>query len=88
MRPQQYATLANDDGQWISTFEVEIFSNLRDGARTQAYKVLYAIEDAFKELAYFEEFCEPVLDADPSIYRIVARFSRQLGEGDQIPTLT
>lgn len=85
-RPQSYATLANDDEQYVSTFEVEIFCNEQSGALATAYSVLETIEDAFKRLGYFENYCQPVDNIDPSVYRIVARFSRQIGMADVIPT--
>jgi hypothetical protein len=85
-RPQRYATLANDDEQWESTFEAEIYVNDLDGARTNAYNILYVVEDAFKRLGYFETFCEPLDNIDPSLFRINARFTRQIGKGDILPT--
>ena len=85
-RPQRYATLANDDEQWESTFEAEIYTNDLDGARTNAYNILYVVEDAFKRLGYFETFCEPIDNIDPSLFRINARFTRQIGKGDILPT--
>ena len=85
-RPQRYATLANDDEQWESTFEAEIYTNDLDGARTNAYNILYVVEDAFKRLGYFETFCEPIDNIDPSLFRINARFTRQIGRGDILPT--
>lgn len=85
-RPQQYATLANDDEQWESTFEIEIYTNDLDGARSKAYAILYTVEDAFKRLGYFETFCEPLDNIDPSLFRINARFTRQIGKGDTLPT--
>lgn len=85
-RPQRFATLANDDQQWESTFEAEIYVNDIDGARTNAYSILYAVEDAFKRLGYFETFCEPLDNIDPSLFRINARFTRQIGKGDILPT--
>lgn len=85
-RPQQYATLANDDNQYSSTFEVEIFSNLSNGALAEAYSLLKIAEDSFKQLGYFEVFCEALDNVDPSVFRIIGRFTKQIGEADVIPT--
>lgn len=87
-RPQEYATLANDDQQYESTFETEIFSNKQSGALAEAYSILDTVESAFKTLGYFETFCEPIDNIDPSIFRIVGRFSRQIGMADVIPSTT
>ena len=87
-RPQQYATLANDDQQYESTFEAQIFSNKQNGALEEAYSILDTVESAFKTLGYFETFCDQVDNADPSVFRIVARFSRQIGMADVMPSTT
>ncbi len=84
-RPEQYATLANDDDQYVSTFEAEIYSNKVNGAAQEAYDILGTVESAFKRLGYFETFCEPILNIDPSVYRIMARFTKQIGMGDSLP---
>lgn len=88
IRTQAYATLANDDQQYNSTFEAEIFSNEQNGALATAYSVLDTVESAFKTLGYFETFCEPIDNIDPSVFRIVARFSRQIGMADVMPSTT
>lgn len=85
-RTQQYATLANDDDQYMSVFEAEIFSNKRNGALSEAYGILDTVESAFKRLGYFETFCEPIDNIDPSIFRLLARFTKQIGLGDELPT--
>lgn len=84
-RPTQYATLANDDEQWESTFECEVYSNATNGAMDEAYAITEVIEDAMKELGYFETFCQPIDNIDPLVVRIVSRFIRQIGSGDTIP---
>lgn len=84
-RPQQYATLANDDDQWESTFEAEVYTNYADGNMSEAYYITETIEEAFKKLGYIETFCQPIDNIDPLIVRIVSRYTRQIGSGDQIP---
>ena len=88
VRTERYATLANDDQQYDSTFQAEIFSNEQNGAVEEAYSILETVESAFKILGYFETFCEPIDNYDPSVYRIIARFTRQIGMADVIPTTT
>lgn len=88
VRTERYATLANDDQQYDSTFQAEIFSNEQNGAVEEAYSILETIESAFKTLGYFENFCQPIDNVDPSIFRIVARFTRQIGIADAIPSTT
>ena len=88
VRTERYATLANDDQQYDSTFQAEIFSNEQNGAVEEAYSILETVESAFKTLGYFENFCQPIDNVDPSIFRIVARFTRQIGMADVIPSTT
>ena len=88
VRTERYATLANDDQQYDSTFQAEIFSNEQNGAVEEAYSILETVESAFKTLGYFENFCQPIDNVDPSIFRIVARFTRQIGMADVMPSTT
>ena len=85
IRPQQYATLANDDEQWESTFEAEVFVDEANGALSKAYEITEEIEGAMKRLGYIETFCQPLDNADPIVVRIVSRFTRQIGSGDILP---
>ncbi len=88
VRAERFATLANDDDQYDSTFQAEIFSNAQNGALEEAYSILETIEGAFKRLGYFETYCQPIDNVDPSIFRIISRFTRQIGMADVIPTST
>ena len=86
MRPQQYATLANDDDQWESTFECEVYTNDPDGNMGTAYAITEVVEGAMKALGYIETFCQPIDNIDPLLVRINSRFVRQIGAGDEIPS--
>ena len=86
VRTERFATLANDDDQYDSTFQSEIFSNAQNGALEEAYSILETIESAFKRLGYFETYCQPIDNVDPSIFRIISRFTKQIGMADVIPT--
>lgn len=84
-RPYQYATLASDDDQWVSTFEAEVYTNDSNGNMDSAFGIMDIVEGAFRALGYFMTFCQPIDNIDPLIVRINARFERQLGAGDVIP---
>ena len=75
-RTERFATLANTDEQYRRTFEVQVFHNTLN----EAYDLMEVCENAFKELAFFEDLCEPIDNADMKIARIVARFYAQLGD--------
>lgn len=85
-RPQQYATLANDDDQWESTFECEVYTNEPDGNMSSAYAITEVVESAMKALGYIENFCRPIDNIDPLVVRIISRYIRQIGAGDEIPS--
>lgn len=78
-------TLAYDDEQHVSTWEAQVFSNKKGKAFTEAYAVTAVIEDAFKELFFVEDSCEPAENVDPTVYRLVSRFSRVICGEDEMP---
>lgn len=76
VRTRQYADLANTDRQWRLTFEVQVFAETLN----KAYEIMNFVEEQFTELAFFEDMCSPVDNADPKLCRLVARFSAQRGD--------
>lgn len=55
-------------------YEVEVYSNLESGAKRQAKTIIGFVSDRFKELGFVRQFCNPIENADRSIYRYTARF--------------
>ena len=76
IRTRRNATLANDDNQYVLTFEVQVFGR----TLAEGYEIMNCIEDAFKDLAFFEDMCTPIDNADITVFRMVARFSAQIGD--------
>ena len=85
-RPINGITLAFDDQQYESTYEIQAFSNKEIGASAEADKVMAKMEELMNDLYFIETMRQPMTNTDPSIYRIVARFHRRLTSGDSIPT--
>ena len=84
--PQQTATLSNAQDIYETTWEVQVFSNLKHGAKEQAYALLAAVKSALKGL-YFVETSENPVDRDKWTYfLLVARFRRIIGGGESMPT--
>lgn len=81
-------TLAFDDSQYRSTFEVQVFTNKTTGAITEADKIMAVVEDAFRQLYFVETYCQPIPNTDQSIYRLVARFQKHVCGGDTMPETT
>ena len=75
VRTQRFATLCNTDQQSYDTYEVQIFAY----GLNNAYEVMGVVENKFKQLGFFEEFCSPINNVDKSFDRVVARFSAQQG---------
>lgn len=85
-RPSRGAvTLSFTDEQLIDSWEVQVFSNLTDGALSEAYDIIADVETAFKQLYFIETYCSQVQNIDPSVTRVVARFTRVYGDNDQMP---
>ena len=78
-------TLDMKDRQYITIFEVQIFSNSQNSALSEAYALEETVETAFNNLGYRVTFCQPIDNIDPSIFRIIARFERVIGMGDILP---
>lgn len=79
-------TLDGLDEQMRIAFDVNVYSNLFDGAPNEAYAIMGVAEEAFRELYFIETECRPVELANNRVTRLVARFERHLGSGDQMPT--
>ena len=85
-RPSRDAvTLTFTDEQLLDSWEVQVFSNLTDGALSEAYDIIADVEIAFKQLYFIETVCSQVQNIDPSVIRVVARFTRVYGDNDQMP---
>lgn len=77
-------TFNNDDKQYISTFEVNVYTNKEGTGYTQGQALMDSIQSYFKALGYIMVMREPLANLDTTIYRFVARFRRTIGGGDTI----
>lgn len=85
-RPMRNAVqLDFTDEQLVRSWEVQAFSNLKNGALAEAYDIIADAEIAFKQMYFIETSCSQVQNADPSVVRVVARFTRVIGSADQMP---
>ena len=82
--PEQAATFANAQDISECTWEVQVLSDLKTGAKEQAYKLMGSIKDALRGLYFLETFEAP-LDGVTTHYTLVARFRRVIGSGDEFP---
>ena len=78
-------TLDYTDEQHRVIHEVQVWSNLLDGAKAQADAIMDAVETAYNAMYFRLTMKNPIPTTDRSTYRIVARFTNPIGGGDTLP---
>lgn len=86
LTPDGTPTLSNAQDISESSWEVQIFSNVKPGAKEQAYELMDAVKGALRALYFVEYFESPIDQQDKSIYCLVARFRRVIGSGEEMPS--
>lgn len=64
-------------------FEAHVFSNKQNRALTEAREIMDDVEIAFRQLWFIETACMQSDNVDPSIIHLVARFTRNICDGDE-----
>ncbi len=64
--------------------EVHVFSNLKNGALSEARDIMDDVESAFRSIYFVETFCGQSTNADPQVIHMVARFTRNIGDSDPL----
>ena len=83
--PDAYCTSRYvEDVQWESAFEIQVVSNKKNTAASEAYNIMNTAKAAFSKL-YYREFSETNIDTGDT-FTIVGRFRRRIGGGDTMPT--
>lgn len=82
--PTQYISLNNTEKVKEITLEVQVYSNKKSGAKSEADSLMSAAETALKTQYFYEISSAPVENADAAIYRIAARFRRIIADADTI----
>ena len=75
-------TFSVDDDQYQSTYEVQIFCD----KQMTAYQIMSIVQAEMRAMFYIEDMIQPVENLDKTIYRLVARFHRTIGGGEEMPT--
>lgn len=86
LTPEGTPTLSNAQDISECSWEVQIFSNIKSGAKEQAYELMDAVKGALRSLYFVEYFESPIDQQDKSIYCLVARFKRIIGSGEEMPS--
>lgn len=82
-RPMENTQLDFQDVQWESSFEVQVISNKKGAAASEAYSILNTAKSAFNSL-YYRQISETSIDKTET-FTVIARFRRQIGGGDTMP---
>lgn len=72
------------DEQRVLTYEVHVYSNLLNGALSEANAIMEDAESAFKSIYFIETYRGQVNNLDPTILHLAARFTRTVGGADTI----
>lgn len=83
-RERNAIDLSFSDKQKRFIMQAECYSNLHNGAKLEANKLMDAVENAFNGSMFYCTFRENVDNIDPSVYRVIARFERVIGEDDTL----
>lgn len=81
-RTRSAITLDFEDEQHTLTFESQVYCDEPSGGLDEAFRIMGIVEAALNGLYFVEMSCNEVDNQDPDIARVVARFSRQVCDGD------
>ena len=77
--------LKRTDRMKFVTWEAQVFSNKTTGAVDEAREIMEDIDIAMAHLGFTQTYCQPIENADPTIYRLIGRWNRLIGDGDEFP---
>ena len=83
-RPIQNTQLDFQDVQCESVYEIQVVSNKKNTAASEAYAIMDTAKAAMSNL-YFREFSETNIDTGDT-FTLIGRFRRRIGGGDTMPT--
>lgn len=84
-RPRRHVTLDNEDEQYNVAFQADVYSNMFTGSGEEAYEIMKVVEKAFRKLFFIETSCTTAERVNNRVTRLVARFERQIGMGNEMP---
>ena len=86
LTPNGTPTLSNAQDISERSWEVQVLSNIKPGAKEEAYAIMDTVKGALRVLYFVEYFEAPVDQQDKNIYCLVARFRRIIGSGEDMPS--
>ena len=74
---------SDDENAAVLSYSVNVYSNSKSGAKMECKAVMGIIDDKMRSMNMRRTFSRPVNNAaDPSIYRLVARFTGLVDKND------
>lgn len=55
-------------------YQVEVFSNKTKGRKSECKSIMSTIDERMHQLGFTRIMCEPVMNEDASLYRMIARY--------------
>ena len=55
-------------------FEINVFSNLQNGRKSECKKIIKTIDDFMTLRGFIRTMCSPTQNVDPTVYRMTARY--------------
>lgn len=55
-------------------YEVNIYSNKKTGKKAECKAIFVEMDNVFAEMGFTRIMCQPIQNADPSIYRMTGRY--------------
>ena len=66
-------------------YQVDVYSNLNKGKKTQAKAIIALIDEQFEQMGFARTFMNPVQNFnDATIYRMTARYQAVVGKDERI----
>lgn len=65
-------------------YAVNVYSNLKKGAKLEARNILKVADDAMQSMKFWRTMTRQVPNVDRSIYRMIARYHAIIGEPQEI----
>lgn len=69
----------------VVTYQADVYSNLRSGAKQQAREVMSALDSVMLSLNFTRTYMQPMMNsADTSVYRLTARYTAVADENGKL----
>lgn len=82
--PVNSVSLTFDSHLERPTYEVQVFSAKENDAGQEAYDIMRVVGSVMASMGFLCDMVEPIDNIDPTVFRIVGRWHRIIGDGDTV----